>query len=102
MEKDDVLCLELLMNNSKKRCGPKISNSYTDTREEGIADKNISDNIPDKNIRVNLEPIINSLEMDINNSVLILSNFDLFMNRLLQQIKTYIRTFEKEFNGKQD
>lgn len=90
MEQDDVLCLELLMNNSKKRC---LKNSNLSSKD--------NDTDTDKNIRSGVESIVNVIYEDISNDSFILSNFDVFLNRLINEIKRYIKTFEKEYNGKQ-
>ncbi len=91
MEPHDILFLELLINNSKKRC------SKNNITRDAVKDDN-SGNM----IRNGFDYIVESIQVDIQNNELILSNFDTFIKRLYIVIKTYIKTFEKEYNGKQD
>ena len=91
MDSDDTLWLGLLMNNSKRRIVKGDKKLAVCTPHES-----------DKNIRNSLETVIDSFQSDITNNYFILSNFDTFINRLTIEIRRFIITFEKEFNGKQD
>ena len=82
---DDALCLEMLMNNSKHKRKNKTSDA-------------IMDNPFQKGLRKALE----SLEPMVLASPTVLSNFEVFLQRLVDDVTRLVEEFEKDVHGKLD
>ena len=82
---DDALCLDLLMNSNKH----KRKNKPADTNTDDLFKKRF-------------KKALESVEPTIFTNPTILSNFDVFLQRLLDNITRFVDDFDKNVLGKLD